>query len=91
MDTFLKLDVFFFITSVAVIVVTAVIIMVGYRIVKILKNIEYITLTLKDTVHSAESEMVDIGERITDSTLFNFVFGKRKSKAKKGTKRSRED
>jgi hypothetical protein len=91
MDTFLKLDIFFFITSVAVIIVTTVIVMAGYRLIKILKNIEHVTETLKNTVHSAESEMADIGERITESTLFNFVFGKRKIKVKRETKKSKED
>jgi hypothetical protein len=88
MDTFLKMDIFFFITSVAVIIVTTIIIMAGYRIVRILKNIEHVTETLRNTVHSAESEMADIGERVTDSALFTFIFGKKKSKAKRETKRS---
>jgi hypothetical protein len=82
MDSFLKLDIFFFITSVAVVIVTTVVLMICYRLWKILKDVEYITNTLKSTIHSAESEMAYIGERITESTLFNFVFGRRKSKPK---------
>ena len=82
MEPFLKLDIFFFITSIAVGIVTVFLAIIGYRLIRILKDVEDITNTLKSTVSSAQSELADIGERVTESSLFRFIFGKRSRKTK---------
>lgn len=88
MEPFLKSDIFFFITSIAVIIITILLTIICYRLIRILKDVEYITDTLKNTVHSARSGLVDIGERITESALFSFVFGKKSRKPKSENKKT---
>lgn len=80
MESILKSDIFFFITSVSICIVTVILVIAGYYIVKILRNIEDITKKIKKTVSNVESDFSEIGERVTDSALFSFIFGKRKRK-----------
>ena len=80
MESVLKADIFFFITSIFVCIVTVVLIITGYYAVRILRNIEDITKKLKRTVSHTEADLAEIGERVTESSLFSFVFGKKKRK-----------
>ena len=61
-------------------IVTVVLIITGYYAVRILRNIEDITKKLKRTVSHTEADLAEIGERVTESSLFSFVFGKKKRK-----------
>ncbi len=55
MNEFIKSDVFFFITSIAVVVLTAILLIALYYIIKILKNVRYISDKAKvETDHLAE-------------------------------------
>jgi uncharacterized protein YoxC len=78
MEPLLKADIFFFITSVAVIICTIVFVIAGYYVIKTMKNISRISESLKNTVESAESELADMSAHVRDSALFTFIFGKRK-------------
>lgn len=80
MESILKSDIFFLIASVSICITTVVFIIAGYYIVKILRNIEDMTKKLKKTISCAESGIEEIGEHIIESTLFSFIFGKRKKK-----------
>jgi len=81
MESILKSDIFFFITSISICITTVILIISGYYIIKILKNIEKITEKLNNTVSKVEEDFSEIGKHITDSPLFSFIFGKkRKSK-----------
>jgi hypothetical protein len=80
MESILKSDIFFFITSISICITTVVLIIAGYYIVRILRNIEDMTKKLKKTVSSAEADIGEIGERVIESSLFSFIFGKRKHK-----------
>ncbi len=59
MDSILKSDLFFFITSVAVVLVSAVVVVVLIYIVRIMRDIRDIASTLK---HQTESLSQDIDE-----------------------------
>jgi len=78
MESVLKSDIFFFITSISVCIITVVLLIAGYYIIRILKNIEDITKKIRKTVSAAESDIGEIGERITKSSLFSFFFGKKR-------------
>ena len=80
MESILKSDIFFFITSIFVCIVTAVLIITGFYVVRILRNIEDITKKLKRTVSHTEADLAEIGERVIESSLFSFVFGKKKKR-----------
>jgi hypothetical protein len=83
MESLVQADIFFFITSIAVIICTIVFIVTGYYVIKTMKNISRISESLKNTVESAESELADISNHVRDSALFTFIFGKRKKSKKK--------
>jgi uncharacterized protein YoxC len=80
METILKSEIFFFIASVSVCILTVVFLIALVYLIKILKDIEKMTKKLKKTISNAEESLSEIGERVTDSPLFNFVFGKKKNK-----------
>lgn len=88
MESLLKADIFFFITSIAVILCTIVFIIAGYYMIKTMKNISAISESLKNTVENTSSELAEMSEHVRDSAIFSFIFGKKKvkkatSKAKK--------
>ncbi len=80
MESIVQLDIFFFITSISVIIFTVFFIIIGFHLVKIMKNFSHISEVLKDTVDDANSEIRDIGEHIRESTIFRFIFGRKKTK-----------
>ena len=79
----MKSEIFFFITSISVILITVIIIIAGYYVIKTLQNIRDVSETLKNAAHSAEADIEEIRERVTESTLFTFIFGKKKKKKSK--------
>jgi len=78
METILKSEIFFFITSVSVIIITIIFTIAGYYLIRIMKNLSNISDTLKKAVDNAESNIEEIGERVKESRIFNFIFGKKK-------------
>lgn len=85
MESIIQSDIFFFITSISVIIFTVFFIIIGVHLVKIMKNFSHISEVLKDTVDDANSEIREIGEHVRESAIFSFIFGKKK--VKKTTKK----
>ena len=83
METILKSEIFFFITSISVIIITVIFIIAGFYLIKIMRNLSNISDTLKRAVDNAESNIEEIGERVKESRVFNFIFGKKKAKKEK--------
>ena len=80
MDPIMKSEIFFFITSVSVVVITVILAIAGYYVIKTLQNLRDISETLKKAAHQTESDIEEIRERVTGSTLFTFIFGKKRKK-----------
>ena len=80
MEPIMKSEIFFFISSVSVIVITVILAIAGYYVIKTLQNLRDISETLKKAAHTAESDIEEIRERVTGSTLFTFIFGKKGKK-----------
>jgi len=80
MESILKSDVFFFITSVSVIIITIVLIVAGFYFIKLLRNFYKISKILKSYAEDTETELRDMGEHIRNSPLFTFIFGREKNK-----------
>ncbi len=84
MESILKSEIFFFISSVSVILITVIFIIVGFYLIKIMKNFSEISEKIKDTVNGATSSLEEVGENIKESLIFRFFFGKkRRSKESK--------
>ena len=80
METILKADIFFFITSVSVVVITIVLLIAGFYFIKILRNFYKISEILKNYVENTENELREMAQHIRQSRLFTFLFGKEKVK-----------
>jgi uncharacterized protein YoxC len=82
MDSILKSEIFFFISSISVILMTVVFIVAGFYLIKIMRNFSHISETLKKTVDGAASSLEEVGDNIKESLLFKFFFGKNKKNKK---------
>lgn len=80
MESILKSDIFFFITSISVIVLTLGFLVALFYFIKILRNFYKISTILKNYTENTENELRDMGSHIRQSKLFTFLFGKEKVK-----------
>ena len=83
MDSLIHADIFFFITSIAVVVVTVVFIIASFYLIPTLKNLRDVSRTLKRGVDKAEESIEDAYGSLEDSRIFRFIFGGHKRKHKK--------
>jgi hypothetical protein len=78
MESILKADIFFFIASISVVIITLILLVAGFYFIKILRNFYKISNILKNTTEDAEIELREMGSHIRQSPLFTFIFGKKK-------------
>jgi hypothetical protein len=83
MESILKSDIFFFITSISVVIITLVLLIAGFYFIKILRNFYKISNLLKNYAEDADGQLREVGEHIRNSRLFTFFFGKEKVKKEK--------
>lgn len=83
MESILKSEVFFFISSISVVLITVIFIILGFYLIKIMRNFSHTSETLKKTVDGAASSLEEVGNDIKESTLFRFFFGSKRKKSKK--------
>ena len=82
MESILKSEIFFFISSISVILITVILTIVGIYLIKMMRNFSKISDRLKETVDGATSSLSEVGENIKESPLFSFLFGKKKKSKK---------
>lgn len=78
MESLIKADIFFFISTIAVIVLIVFIATTFYYVIKILKNVRDSTDALKDEIRAAGQKVSEIEKEIADSFIFKFLFTKKK-------------
>ena len=83
MESILKSEIFFFISSISVILITVIFIIFGFYLIKIMKNFSEISKSIKNTVDGATSSLEEVGDNIKESPIFRFFFGKKRNKSKK--------
>lgn len=86
METLVKADIFFFVTTIAVIILTIFLSICFYYLAGALRNLRDITQTLKEGVDRAEERVEEFIERIEDNAVFRFIFGNRRTTKKKKSK-----
>jgi len=64
MDSFLKMDVFFAVSTVAVIVLTALIAFILYKIVRILGQVEHISEAVSAEAQLVQKDVADLRENV---------------------------
>ncbi|MFA6386748.1 MAG: DUF948 domain-containing protein [Candidatus Paceibacterota bacterium] len=82
MESILKSEIFFFISSISVILITIIFVIVGFYLIKIMRNFSHISERLKETVDGAYSSLEEVGDNIKESSIFRFFFGKKRKNKK---------
>ena len=80
METLIHADIFFFITSIAVVILTIILAIAGFYFIRILRSFDAISEKLKETVNTASDDIQDIVSQVHESPAFRFLFGRRSSR-----------
>jgi hypothetical protein len=80
MDTLVKANIFFFVSTISTIVFLLLGSVAFYYLIKILKNVRDATDSLKEGIESASEEMHEITSHIKESVVFNLLFAKKRRK-----------
>ncbi|MDB5254048.1 MAG: hypothetical protein JWL80_114 [Parcubacteria group bacterium] len=81
MDTFMKADIFFFVTTIAVVVVSIGIIVSLYYIVGAVRRLEAFAESIESNMKDASAEVKETIEDFKDSFVYNFLFRKKRKKS----------
>lgn len=80
MDTFMKADIFFFVTTIAVVVVSIGIIVSLYYIVGAFKRLEGFVESIESNTKDASAEVKEMVEDFKGSFVYNFLFRKKRKR-----------
>ena len=80
MDTLMKANIFFFVTTIAVVAFTLVGLVALYYLVGILKDIRRATRKLEGEMEAVAHDVDALYHKISESFIFNMLFGKRAKK-----------
>ncbi len=82
MDTFIHADIFFFITSVAVVFITLFMIVALYYFILILKRFNILSEKLEKNISHVSGDIEGMAQQVKESFIFNLIFPKRRKKKK---------
>lgn len=84
MNTLIHADIFFFVTTIAVIIFTILASIAMYYLIGALKNFKKITKNLEHRIDQAGDQISDeadyLKNRLHDSFIFNLIFAKKRAK-----------
>jgi membrane protein implicated in regulation of membrane protease activity len=83
MDQILQADIFFFISTIAVVIFSVLLLVAIYYLRETLQNFRDISRTLKRGVDNASEKVGDAFSDVEDSMVYKFIFGKKKKKSNK--------
>lgn len=83
METLIHADIFFFVTTIAVVVFLLLGSIAFYYLIGILRNIKKASDKIEQKIEVAGEHVDDLYHSIKESFLFAMLFGKKKEKAKK--------
>lgn len=89
MESILKADIFFFISSISIVIISIFILIALFYFIKVLRNFYKISNLLKNYAEDTESELRDMANHVRESPIFTFIFGRAKIK-REPEKRSKE-
>lgn len=85
MNTLIQADIFFFVTTIAVIIFTILASVAMYYLIGALKNFKKITKNLEHRIDQVSDQIGDEAEylknRLHESFIFNLIFAKKKVKS----------
>lgn len=74
MDSFLKADIFFFISSVATVVLTVLVAVLLFYLIKAAKNLYALSEALQSRFKESEEFVAGLKERLEDNWVFRLFF-----------------
>ncbi|MFA5841606.1 MAG: hypothetical protein WC835_01420 [Candidatus Paceibacterota bacterium] len=74
METLIKADIFFFISSVATVILAILVSVLLFYLIRAGKNLYIISEALKDGFKESEGFVVELKERLEDNMIFRFLF-----------------
>ena len=74
MESLMKSDIFFFISSVATIVLTFLVSILLFYLIKAGRNLQIICEALKNSFKESEEFVADLKERLEDNIIFRIFF-----------------
>ena len=80
METLAQANIFFFITTIAVIIFTLLGSIALYYLIRILHDVRASTALLKEKVEHASEEVAALGAKVRESVVFNLLFAKKRHK-----------
>lgn len=88
MEAVLQTNIFFFITSVSVIIITVLLVVIGFYVLRIVKNVSEISTIIKDATSNANEKLSEvIDQYVKLNPLYRLIFGKiKKTRSEKKTK-----
>jgi len=91
METLVKADVFFFIASIATVVLTILISLLLFHLIRAGKNLYRLSEALKSEFKESEEFINDLKDRLENNFVFQFFFPPARKKKKIIKKNSAED
>lgn len=82
MDTLIHADIFFFVTTIAVVVALVLFAIFMYYLIQISRNFRDISDIFKKGVKNSSNQLNVLFKNIKDNPLFNFIFNSKKKKSK---------
>jgi hypothetical protein len=83
MESIIHADIFFFVSTIAVILFSVLMIIVIIYLRETLANFRDISRMLKKGVKEAGEHVEDVFEDVEESRIYRFLFGKKSKKSKK--------
>lgn len=80
MESLIKADIFFFISTIILIIFAILAGVVCFYVIRILRNVKNSTDSLKDEIKAAGQKLGGLEQKIAESFIFNFLFSKKKKK-----------
>jgi hypothetical protein len=90
METIVKADIFFFISSVATVIVTVLLSIVLFYLARAGRNLHQITQKLQEHFRDSEEFVLDLKERIEENIFFRLFFPPARSQRKSETKKRKK-
>lgn len=82
MDNFIHADIFFVISSVGFIIIFILVCICLVYTIRTMRSVMHIVHTIERGIANIDETTRDLIEDLRDSSVFQFVFGKKKKKAK---------
>jgi hypothetical protein len=89
METLMKADIFFFISSIASVILTVLLSVVLFYFIKAGKNLYQISEKLQEHFHESEEFVLELKERLEDNMIFRLFFPPARSR-RRATKKGPE-